>query len=51
MLEGAGDTDAEQKKNVHATIKKVGEDYERMKFNTAIASMMSLVNEFYAKGS
>jgi len=50
MLEGSGDTDAEQKKNVHATIKKVGEDYERMKFNTAIASMMSLVNEFYAKG-
>jgi len=50
MLKGAGDTDAEQKKNVHATIKKVGEDYERMKFNTAIASMMSLVNAFYAKG-
>jgi leucyl-tRNA synthetase len=50
MLEGAGATDAEQKKNVHAPIKKVGEDYERMKFNTAIASMMSLVNEFYAKG-
>ncbi len=50
MLEGSGDTDAEQKKNVHAAIKKVGEDYERMKFNTAIASMMALVNEFYAKG-
>ncbi|HRX59225.1 MAG TPA: leucine--tRNA ligase [Eubacteriales bacterium] len=50
MLQGEGDTDAEQKKNVHATIKKVGEDYERMKFNTAIASMMSLTNAFYAKG-
>lgn len=36
---------------VHQTIKKVGEDYERMKFNTAIAQMMTLVNEFYAKGS
>ena len=27
-----------------------GEDFERMKYNTAIAAMMSLVNEFYAKG-
>lgn len=36
---------------VHSTIKKVSEDYERMKFNTAIAAMMSLVNEFYALGS
>ncbi|MBQ9833420.1 MAG: leucine--tRNA ligase [Clostridia bacterium] len=35
---------------VNGTIKKVGEDYERMKFNTAIASMMSLVNDIYAKG-
>ncbi len=34
-------------KNVHKTIKKVGEDYERMKYNTAIAAMMSLVNDFY----
>lgn len=36
--------------NVHATIKKVSEDYERMKYNTAIAAMMTLVNEFYQKG-
>ncbi len=50
MLAGAGDTDAEIKKKVHATIKKVGEDYERMKYNTAIAAMMALVNDFYAKG-
>ena len=33
---------------MHETIKKVGEDYEAMKFNTAIAAMMSLVNEFYS---
>ena len=33
---------------MHETIKKVGEDYEAMKFNTAIAAMMTLVNEFYA---
>lgn len=37
--------------SVHAAIKKVSEDYERMKFNTAIAAMMSLVNEIYEKGS
>ncbi len=36
---------------MHKTIKKVSEDIERMKFNTAIASLMALVNEFYKKGS
>ncbi|MDD4311128.1 MAG: leucine--tRNA ligase [Eubacteriales bacterium] len=50
MVVGTGDTDAEMKKKVHATIKKVGEDYERMKFNTAIATMMALTNDFYARG-
>ncbi|MCD7846170.1 MAG: leucine--tRNA ligase [Oscillospiraceae bacterium] len=32
---------------IHRTIKKVSEDIEEMKFNTAIAAMMSLVNQFY----
>ena len=32
---------------VHRTIKKVSDDIEEMKFNTAIAAMMSLVNQFY----
>lgn len=36
--------------SVHRTIKKVGEDIDAMKFNTAIASMMALVNEFYERG-
>ncbi len=36
--------------DVNFAIKKVSEDYERMKYNTAIAQMMSLVNAFYAKG-
>ncbi|NLO86732.1 MAG: leucine--tRNA ligase [Clostridiales bacterium] len=36
---------------MHETIKKVTEDFEAMKFNTAIAAMMSLVNEFYSQGS
>ncbi|HSK69204.1 MAG TPA: leucine--tRNA ligase [Candidatus Limnocylindria bacterium] len=33
------------------TVKKVGEDYERMKFNTAIAQMMTLVNAYWDQGS
>ena len=36
---------------MHKTVKKVSDDIERMKFNTAIASLMSLTNEFYKKGS
>ncbi len=35
---------------IHKTIKKVGEDIEGLKHNTAIAAMMSLVNAFYDKG-
>ena len=38
---------AELEKSVHKAIKKVTEDYDRMKFNTGIATLMSLVNEFY----
>ena len=38
-------------KNINKAIKKVGEDFERMKFNTAIATMMSLLNDFSKKGS
>ena len=37
--------------SMHETIKKVSEDFEAMKFNTAIAQMMMLVNEIYAVGS
>ncbi len=36
---------------MHETIKKVSQDYEAMKFNTAIAQMMTLVNEMVAAGS
>ncbi|MBR3630221.1 MAG: leucine--tRNA ligase [Oscillospiraceae bacterium] len=35
----------------HKTIKKVSEDIESLKFNTAIASMMALVNDIYNTGS
>ena len=35
---------------VHKTIRKVDEDIENLKFNTAIAAMMALLNDFYAAG-
>ena len=35
---------------MNKTIKKVGEDIENLKANTAIAALMSMVNEFYDKG-
>lgn len=34
---------------MHQTIKKVSHDYENLKFNTAIAAMMALINDFYKK--
>ena len=40
----------ELKTLMHKTIKKVSEDIEAMKFNTAIAAMMSLINEITANG-
>ena len=35
---------------VHKTIKKVSQDIDELKMNTAIAAMMTMVNEFYANG-
>ena len=42
---------AELESSIHKTIKKVGSDIDSLKCNTAIASMMSLLNEIYDKGS
>ena len=42
---------ADLENTMHKTIKKVSEDIERMKFNTAIATLMALINDFYKKGS
>ena len=36
---------------MHKTVKKVSEDIENLKFNTAISAMMALLNEIYALGS
>ena len=41
----------ELESTMHKTIKKVTDDFEKMKFNTAIATMMSLVNDFYKQNS
>ncbi len=43
--------DAKLETSLHKTIKKVTEDIDNMKFNTAIAAMMALLNEFTKAGS
>ena len=46
-LEGSGEYSKANESEIHKTIKKVSEDIENLKFNTAIAALMSLVNVFY----
>jgi leucyl-tRNA synthetase len=46
-----GDRSEALQASLHRMIRKVGEDYEAMKFNTAIAAMMAFVNEVYDAGS
>ena len=36
---------------MHQTIKKVSNDFESLKYNTAIAAMMALINDFYKKSA
>ncbi len=50
MVKGKGAT-PNLESSFHKTIKKVSSDIEEMKFNTAIAAMMSLLNEIYDEGS
>lgn len=40
----------EMETRMHQTIKKVSSDFEALKYNTAIAAMMALINEFYRVG-
>ncbi len=42
---------ADLETKMHQTIKKVSNDFESLKYNTAIAALMTLINEFYAKKS
>ncbi len=48
----AGDSySSDMEVEINRTIKKVTNDFEAMKFNTAIAALMTLANSIYAKGS
>ncbi len=51
MLVDGDEYRPEMTSSMHKTIKKVTEDIEAMKFNTAVAAMMTLLNEMYAAGS
>ncbi|MBR4723354.1 MAG: leucine--tRNA ligase [Clostridia bacterium] len=51
MLSDSEELSKDLEKAVHKAIMKVSDDYEKMKYNTAIATLMSLVNDFYKKGS
>ena len=46
-IDGDESYSAANEAEVHRAIKKVGDDIEAMKFNTAIAALMALVNRFY----
>ncbi|MBO5032094.1 MAG: leucine--tRNA ligase [Lachnospiraceae bacterium] len=50
LVEGDGYR-PEMETRIHQTIKKVSNDFEGLKFNTAIAAMMALVNDFYKANS
>ena len=50
-VEDGDEYSAELEASFHKTIKKVTEDIEALKFNTAIAAMMALLNEIGDKGS
>ena len=53
LMDMCSDSEEYSKKNesiVHKTIKKVGSDIDELKMNTAIAALMTMVNEFYTNG-
>ena len=51
MLVDGSEYSAKLEASIHKTIKKVSEDIETLKMNTAIATLMSLLNDIYANGS
>ncbi len=50
LVDGDGYS-ADLETKMHQTIKKVSADFENLKYNTAIAAMMALINEFYRKNT
>ncbi|MBQ8210014.1 MAG: leucine--tRNA ligase [Clostridia bacterium] len=51
IVKDGNEYSAELSSAMHKTVKKVSEDIEQMKFNTAVAALMTLLNQIYAKGS
>ena len=51
IVTDSDDYSKELEVSFHKTIKKVSDDIENMKYNTAIASLMALLNEIYEKGA
>jgi len=50
LVDGEGYS-ADMETKMHQTIKKVSSDFENLKYNTAIAAMMALINDFYKKNA
>ncbi len=50
VTDGEGYT-SDMEVKMHQTIKKVSNDFENLKYNTAIAAMMALINDFYKKNA
>ena len=51
IMTGEEGYSADMETKMHQTIKKVSQDFESLKYNTAIAAMMALINDFYKKNS
>ena len=51
LLTEGDEYSADMEIKMHQTIKKVSTDFENLKYNTAIAAMMALVNDFYKKNA
>ena len=51
IMTGEEGYSADMETKMHQTIKKVSQDFESLKYNTAIAAMMALINDFYKKNA
>ena len=51
QIQNSNDQNSKLEKLLHQTIKKVTEDIENMRFNTAVSALMILVNELQAQGA
>ena len=47
----SGDSSAERSRELHRTVKKVTEDIENFKFNTAVSALMILINDWKEQGA